>query len=61
MVVGIIRRSEPIGYSKDPVPMLKFILQDPKSVPVIRDDVLKNNRISEICETDILFRNRFLF
>jgi hypothetical protein len=47
MVVGITRRYEPIGYSKDPVPMLKFILQDQKSVPVIRDDVLKNNSISE--------------
>ncbi|KAF5426946.1 MAG: hypothetical protein C5S41_01975, partial [Candidatus Methanomarinus sp.] len=40
MVIGIIRRYEPIGYSKDPVPMLKFILQDPKSVPVIQDDIL---------------------
>ena len=58
--IEITLRYEPIGYSKDPVPMLKIILKDPKSVPIIRDDILKNNSISEIYETDILFRNRFL-
>lgn len=53
-----VSRFEPIGYFKDPVPMLKITLLDPKGVPVIRDDVRK--LVDDIYETDILFRNRYL-
>jgi len=53
-----IYRFKPIGYFKDPVPMLKITLFDPKGVPIIRDDVRKI--VEDVYETDILFRNRFL-
>ncbi|MCZ7395980.1 MAG: DNA-directed DNA polymerase [Candidatus Methanoperedens sp.] len=53
-----VLRYEPIGYFKNPVPMLKVILFDPKGVPVIRDEVRKT--VGEVYETDILFRNRYM-
>ncbi len=56
--IEVARRFEPIGYSRNPVSMLKIILYDPKGVPAIRDDVKK--MVDEIYETDILFRNRYM-
>jgi DNA polymerase I len=53
-----VSRFEPIGYFKNPVPMLKVILFDPKGVPLIRDEVRKT--VGEVYETDILFRNRYM-
>lgn len=58
--VQVTQRFEPVGYYKAPVPMLKVILNDPKSVPAIRDKVLQLPGIASIYESDILFRNRFL-
>jgi DNA polymerase I len=58
--VEITRRFQPVGYSKEPETMLKIILKDPKSVPAIRDEIRNMEGISDIYETDILFRNRFL-
>src|SRR4030066_1557628 len=34
-----VERFEPVGYFKKKTSMLKIILFDPKSVPVIRDEV----------------------
>ncbi|KCZ72116.1 DNA polymerase elongation subunit (family B) [Candidatus Methanoperedens nitroreducens] len=56
--IEVVSRFEPIGYFKNPIPMLKIILYDPKGVPVIRDDV--REMVDEIYESDILFRNRYL-
>ncbi len=56
--IEVVRRFEPIGYSRNPVSMLKIILYDPKGVPAIRDDVKR--MVDEIYETDILFRNRYM-
>jgi DNA polymerase I len=56
--IDVVSRFEPIGYFKNPISMLKITLFDPKSVPVIRDDVRKT--VDEIYETDILFRNRYM-
>ncbi len=53
-----VKRFEPVGYFKNKTSMLKIILFDPKSVPIIRDDVRK--MVDEIYETDILFRNRYM-
>ncbi len=53
-----VSRYEPIGYFKNPTPMLKVILFDPKGVPIIRDEV--RNMVDEVYETDILFRNRYM-
>ncbi|MDL5501674.1 MAG: 3'-5' exonuclease, partial [Candidatus Methanoperedens sp.] len=47
-----VERFEPIGYFKNKTSMLKIILFDPKSVPIIRDDVRK--MVDDIYETDIL-------
>jgi DNA polymerase I len=58
--VQVTERFEPVGYFEKPTTMLKLILKDPKGVPAIRDDVLQMNGVSEIYETDILFRNRFM-
>ncbi len=49
---------EPVGYFKNKTSMLKIILFDPKSVPIIRDEV--RNMVDEVYETDILFRNRYM-
>lgn len=53
-----VKRFEPVGYFKNKTNMLKIILYDPKSVPIIRDDIRK--MVDEIYETDILFRNRYM-
>lgn len=53
-----VKRFEPVGYFKNKTSMLKIILYDPKSVPIIRDDIRK--MVDEIYETDILFRNRYM-
>jgi DNA polymerase I len=58
--VQLTERYEPVGYFNKPTTMLKLILKDPKGVPAIRDDILQMNGVSEIYETDILFRNRFM-
>ncbi|HID26866.1 MAG TPA: DNA polymerase elongation subunit, partial [Methanosarcinales archaeon] len=58
--IEIVERYEPIGYQTSKKKMLKLIIKDPKTVPVIRDEIKKMNRVQEIYETDILFRNRFL-
>ncbi len=58
--VQVTQRFEPVGYFKAPITMLKVILNDPKGVPAIRDEVLKLPGVTSIYETDILFRNRFL-
>ncbi|VVB93573.1 DNA polymerase [uncultured archaeon] len=54
--IEVVSRFEPVGYFKNKTSMLKIILFDPKSVPIIRDEVRK--MVDEIYETDILFRNR---
>jgi DNA polymerase I len=51
-------RFEPVGYFKNKTSMLKIILFDPKSVPIIRDEV--RNMVEAVYETDILFRNRYM-
>jgi len=56
--IEAVMRFEPVGYFKNKVPMLKIILNDPKGVPVIRDEVKKMT--DEVYETDILFRNRYM-
>jgi DNA polymerase I len=53
-----VQRFEPVGYFKNKTSMLKIILFDPKSVPIIRDDV--RNMVEAVYETDILFRNRYM-
>jgi len=58
--VQITKRFEPVGYFKEPTTMLKIVLNDPKGVPEIRDDVLQMKDVSDIYETDILFKNRYL-
>lgn len=58
--VRLSEKYEPVGYFKEPTTMLKVVLNDPKGVPAIRDDVQKMPGVSEIYETDILFRNRFM-
>lgn len=58
--VQITRRFEPVGYFKNPATMLRVVLNDPKGVPQIREDVLNTSGVSDIYETDILFRNRFM-
>lgn len=58
--IEIVERYEPIGYQTSKKKMLKLIIKDPKTVPVIRDEIKKEQGVQEIYETDILFRNRFL-
>ena len=58
--VEIVQKYGPIGYQTAPSPYLKVIVQAPKNVPEIRDDVAKLSGVSALFESDILFRNRFL-
>lgn len=55
-----VRRFEPLGYFRSPAAMLRIVLNDPKGVPAIRDDVRALSDVAGMYETDILFRNRYL-
>lgn len=55
-----VKRFLPIGYSKEPVKMVKVILNNPAMVPKVRDDLGKSNVVKEIFEADILFKYRFM-
>ncbi|WNY24403.1 hypothetical protein MmiHf6_17340 [Methanimicrococcus hongohii] len=58
--VEIVERFGPIGYQTKTSPYLKIIVQAPRNVPEIRDDVAKLPGVTALFESDILFRNRFL-
>ena len=58
--VEVVQKYGPIGYQASPSPYLKIIVQAPRNVPEIRDDVAKLPGVSALFESDILFRNRFL-
>lgn len=60
--IETIYKYKPIGYQKNKTKMLKISTYSPGNVRDIRDIILKNesNYISQIYESDILFRNRFL-
>ncbi|MDG6244175.1 MAG: DNA-directed DNA polymerase [Methanolobus sp.] len=58
--VDIVAKFEPIGYQLSKKAMLKVTTLEPRNVPEIRDDVLAAPGVTDIYETDILFRNRFM-
>jgi DNA polymerase I len=58
--VEIVERYGPVGYQTKTSPYLKIIVQAPKNVPEIRDDIAKLPNVAALFESDILFRNRFL-
>ncbi|MDV0444739.1 hypothetical protein MmiAt1_02750 [Methanimicrococcus sp. At1] len=58
--VEIVERYAPVGYQTKKSPYLKIIVQAPRNVPEIRDDVAKLPGVTALFESDILFRNRFL-
>ncbi|MCD4703737.1 MAG: DNA-directed DNA polymerase [Methanosarcinaceae archaeon] len=58
--IEVVERFKPIGFQRTKTTMLKVTTFDPGNVRDIRDDVLLLPGVSEVYETDILFRNRFL-
>lgn len=58
--IEVVQRFKPMGYQKYPTEMLKISMSDPKDTRLWRDRIKELLPISEVYETDILFKNRFM-
>jgi DNA polymerase I len=55
-----VQKFLPIGFRKDKVNLFKIFLKDPSQVPLVRDDLKKQNFVEGVFEADILFKYRFM-
>jgi len=58
--IEMVKKFKPIGYSEEPVEMLKITLTDPSRTPEVREFLRTKEVVEEIFEADILFKYRFM-
>ncbi len=58
--IETVEKFLPFGYHKDKAKILKITAKDPSQVPIMRDELLKQNFVKGIYEADILFKYRFM-
>ncbi|MHA1860581.1 MAG: DNA polymerase domain-containing protein, partial [Candidatus Asgardarchaeia archaeon] len=61
-IVAIERTKKypPIGFRKEPIELLKVVLNDPSKTPLVRDGLKSLRIVKDVYEADILFRYRFM-
>ncbi|MDI6798443.1 MAG: DNA polymerase domain-containing protein [Candidatus Aenigmarchaeota archaeon] len=62
LLVDVVREQKflPTGFQKEKTQLLKIILKDPSQVARVREEMKKQDFVSEIFEADILFKYRFM-
>ncbi len=58
--ISRVEKFMPIGYNTQRKEILLIKVRDPSQVPLIRDELLRQNFVQEIFEADILFKYRFM-
>lgn len=61
-IIGIefVEKFLPFGFQKNKTKLMKIITKDPSQVPLIREDLLKQDFTKGVFEADILFKYRFM-
>ncbi len=55
-----IEKFIPNGFQKDKTKLVKIFLKDPSQVPILKEELSRQDFINDIYEADILFKYRFM-